>query len=333
MANSTNSSLQAKQFIESCNLFAEETDIVLGLPSEFYRTNYVIVLILNIVLTMFTISLNAVTIVTYTKSAQLKRKTPYFLIMLLSVNDLLVGLLGNTSFILVLIAIITGRTTCRVFVVFELAGFCVSSMSFCTLFQLNIERYLSIVHPLFHLTKVTKSKLLNMYITVWVFIIAFRLSFLAFGNVMNYVTSVSIAFTAGSTLYFYTVMLLKVRRRQRVAETRDAGKRNTAARVIQVRRTSQMNVSQNTKMAKSCGIVVATTYICFIPYAITCSVPKNNVVALLSIWSITLSFSSSSLNSLIFFWNNPILRKEAKQLLQNLYRNLTQVQEILQCAS
>ena len=70
------------------------------------------------------------------------------------------------------------------------------------------------------------------------------------------------------------------------------------------------------KMAKSCAIAVGLTLCCNVPFTITYSQPANDTLLLSVLWSVTISLSASSLNSLVFFWNNPILRAEAKKSLK-----------------
>ena len=303
--------------MKQCYLYEEEVQMVIGFPSNFYYLNHVIGLILNILLAILTVFLNSITILAYRKSAQLKSKKSYFLIMLLSVSDLLVGLVGNSSYILVLITIIINYPRCPIYYVYEFATFCTSGMSIITLFGLNIERYLSILHPFFHRTKVTKSKILKVILASWLFVITLRLSYWVFGRTLSLIASTMTVVMTCSTLYVYAAIYIRVRGRPRVTETRELRERKTETRVIRGR-INQIKNLQNTKMAKSCGIVVLFTYICYIPLAIVYSLPRSNIVSLLTIWSLTLGFAASSLNSLIFFWNNTTLRLEAKKLFQNI---------------
>ena len=297
--------------------FTHEIIMITGLPSNVYYINFIIGLLFNILLTVITIFLNSVTILAYARSAQLKSKKTYFLIMLLSVNDLLVGLFGNSSFVLILITIIIGYPRCKMYILFEFASFYPAALSVMTLFGLNIERYLSIIHPLYHRTKVTKSRLLKMLVGFWFLIITLRLSYLVLGRIMNIIISFVLVFIAFSTLYIYVSICIATRRRSRVAETRETEGRGTEPRVP-IGRTNQGDKLRNMKMTKSCAIVVAMAFACNVPFAFTHSLPTSNILTLLALWSITLSLSVSSLNSLVFFWKNPILRKEAKKLFRNI---------------
>ena len=90
-----------------------------------------------------------------------------------------------------------------------------------TLFGLDIERYLSIVHPFYHRTKVTKSKLLKILVCFWLLIVAIVVGILAFGEVMNLIIRFVLAFNALSTSYIYLAIYITAQRRQRVTEPRE----------------------------------------------------------------------------------------------------------------
>ena len=318
MANNSSHSAQGNQFLKACYLYEETVHMVTGFSSEIYYINYVIGLTFNIVLTILTISLNSITIVAYRKSSKLRSKKSFFFIMLLSICDVLVGHFGNTSYVLLLITTIIGYPRCPIYFLYEFSSFFTCSMSFVTLFCMNIERYLSILHPFYHLSKVTKSKLLKLILALWLFMITLRLSYLAFANITSVIVSVTIVVISSTTVYIYIAIWMKVRRRSRTREPREMETREATARVIE-ERTRQTNEQQNIKMAKSCAVVVALTYVCYIPFAVIFAFPKSNIVILLSLWTTTLGLSPSSLNSLVFFWNNPILRTEANKLFENIF--------------
>ena len=318
MVNSTDHSIHGNIVWEICYFYMEEIRMIAGFPSKVYYINLIAVLIFNIFLTVSTIFLNSVTILAYMKSAFLKSKKSYFLIMLLSVNDLLVGLFGNGSFVTVLVTILIGYRQCEIYIVLEFTAFCLTAMSITTLLGLNIERYLSILHPFYHHTKMTKSKLLKMVVSFWLLAITLRSFYVVFGNISNTLFSFVLAFIAVFTMYIYASIYIASRRRTRVPDMQTTEVRGTEVRGSEGR-TNQAYQMQNIKMAKSCAIVVGLTFICNIPYAVANSLPTSDILSLWALWSITIAFGSSSLNSLVFFWNNPVLRREAKiNLLKNL---------------
>ena len=308
MANMTDYSFSAAW--EKCSFHEYEIRVIKRFPSNAYYINYTILLVLNIFLVISTTFLNSVTILAYMKSALLKSKTSYFLIMLLSVNDLLVGVFANGSFVLIRVVTIIGYRKCEIYI---LAAFIVffTSMSIMTLFGLNIERYLSILHPFYHRTKVTKSKLLKMIVGSWLLVIVLSLSRFVFGKIMNKMSSTLLVFIAFLTLYIYAAIYITVRRRPRVTIARRTEEQATETEE-QEQRTNLTKWMQNIKMAKSCAIVVGLTYTCNVPFVVVVFFSTAN----LNPWCFTTMLSVSSLNSLVFFWGNPVLRQEAKKLFK-----------------
>ena len=102
-------------------------------------------------------------------SSHLNKKPSYLLIMLLSLDDLGVGLLCNTTFAIWIFADISGHKTCFIRFLSLMLSLVLSGSSFFILFLLNVERYLAIVHPIIHRIVVTKRKVLVAVITIWLF--------------------------------------------------------------------------------------------------------------------------------------------------------------------
>ena len=315
MDNSTDNSIGGSEFWDICYFYKEEVYILIGFPSKVYYINLIVVLAFNIFLTVSTICLNSVTILAYARSALLKSKKAYFLIMLLSVNDLLVGIVANGGFIFVLATVIIDYPKCEIYIVLESTAFCLAAMSVMTLFGLNIERYLSILHPFYHHTKVTKSKLFKVIVAFWFLVVALRLFYVVFGIIMNIIFSVFLFSIVFSTLYIYVSICIATRRQMRVPEMQATEIRGAEVRGATGRKNQACEM-QNIKMTKSCALVVSVTFLCNVPYAVSNSLPGSDVIKFWALWSITTQFCSSSLNSLVFFWNNPVLRKEAKRLFK-----------------
>lgn len=85
------------KFLQTCPVLKTEFEFAAVFPSREYYLNY-IYCVANVLLTFTTTFLNGVTLVAYWRSSQLKRKTTYFLVMLLLLNDLGVGLLSNPTY-------------------------------------------------------------------------------------------------------------------------------------------------------------------------------------------------------------------------------------------
>ena len=147
MAISNNDTFDGKKVWGVCHFYEDEIRMVVGFPSMAYYINYIIGLILNILLTISTIFLNSLTILAYMISPQLTSKKAYFLILLLSVNDLLVGLFGNTSYVLTLFTVVVEHPSCKIRILYNFAVFCSASMllipyiasTCCNMICINID--------------------------------------------------------------------------------------------------------------------------------------------------------------------------------------------------
>lgn len=102
--------------------------------SKVYLINFAVARAVNIVVIALTKLLNTATIITYWKSSQLRKKTSYFLVMLLSIIDLTNGVLGHTSFIAMLIKSFFGDPLrCHMLVTMQLIACYFASLSILTL--------------------------------------------------------------------------------------------------------------------------------------------------------------------------------------------------------
>ena len=85
-----------------------------NIPSQTYYISYVVGLICNTLLIISGIILNSATILAYWKSAQLRNKTPYFGVMLLSILEVTVAVVGNSIFVLSLAFTLYGNPNCTI---------------------------------------------------------------------------------------------------------------------------------------------------------------------------------------------------------------------------
>ena len=80
--------------------------------------------------------------------------------MIKSVTDLVMGLLCTPLFIFLLQSEITGRPNCVIFMIPKKLGVLVYVCCVVAMSTLNFEKYMAILHPLTHRTKVTRTSLL-----------------------------------------------------------------------------------------------------------------------------------------------------------------------------
>ena len=273
------------------------------------KVNHIIVCVVNVLLSFSTTILNATTVLVYWRSSQLRKKMSYFLIMLLSLSDLGIGTFCNPTFVILLLKDLRRDNNCPLYAVFYIVQFALFDMSFTMLFLLNLERYLGIVHPIFHRRKLTKFKLLTALFILWCLVAIAGCVLFIDERVGKVMLSIYLCLFLIFLTYIYARIFLRARE---VALNRIS--------VDGAGTKSKNAFLRNIKLAKSCLIIVGSTFVCFCPMAITISFWKlSSVGRILWSWSSTFVLSSSTINSAIFFWRNQILRSEAKKVLRQTF--------------
>ena len=292
---------------KSCVLYDTEFKRMVSFPSKPYFTNLVFVCITNILLAISTVCLNTMTILACWKSKELRRKKSYFLIALLSCNDLTIGVLASPSVVALTVKTLTQHFHCSASILLELTASGLIGISFTTLFLLNLERYLSIVHPFFHRAEVTKLRLFGIALVLWSLAILLMFSRFILDNVARYTRTIAIIVLVVLSVCMY-VCIFRTSRNTVQACCSHRELRNWAAKNM-----------LELKLAKSCAIVVCCSIVCFVPFSVTSLLrPRGNTVTFaVSLWCNTFAISGSSVNSVIFFWRNRVLRHQAKRILNS----------------
>ena len=267
-----------------------------------YYINHVICFEFNILIMVSSTVLNTITVLAYWKSSQLRKKTSYFLIMLLSLSDLGTALGSSSIYSIILLRDMLGYESPSLSLALITLIFVFSGMSYSILCVLNIERYLGIVHPLFHRNHVNKPRVLKGIIVLW-----FSNAIVGFITVLDPTVG---KFVVGTTNCLNLTILIVVYVKIFL----------TGGRTV-VGNTQQKAFLRKIKLAKSCLIVVVCCYVCFLPTALKQFLTHTRFVEIvLTSWTTILLFANSTLNSVIFFWRNQILRKEAKSILRQIFK-------------
>ena len=307
-----NHSVNEEAFEMSCNHFGKLQFVVPKLHSEKFLINHIFVISFNGILIIPTILLNAIAIITISKSSQLKSKCCYFIILVQFVIDLLVGVLGIPLFIVYLSSAVGGNKNCFT------ASFAYRSIalpiskSTITLAAMTMERYIAILHPYSYSNKITKKRLLICVGSGVLFAISGII--LAFTNMRQFAfcaTALEMLiffFTAFSSIKIYSVVKNLSRSPNKPHDVNAEGSI-----------TRKKVILQEIKHAKSCFIaVICFGLLCFLPIAI--AVPLYIKVDIrkweaMKDWVVTLGLLNSSVNSVIFFWTKKKLRNEAYETL------------------
>ena len=307
-----NSSDVQDDFEISCPIFGTTYFVITKLPSKHLLLNHVSGIVVSSILIIPTVLLNAIAIKTILRSSQLNSKPCYFIILLQSVIDLAVGVLGIPLFIFFLASGIGGFSNCFVSTLALQLTFLPVSVSGVTINVITLQRYLAILHPHFHRTKVTKKRLLIFEafgcVGVIIFIFFFR-------TAKNTARAVGIMLVFLFNAFAYTKIYLVVRKAARSQkQLQDLASDQKFTRLILF--------LQNIKQAKSSFMVVICFFILiFLPAAIAgpfyANADKFERLAII-IWINVLLQSNSSVNSVIFFWAHPLLKKDALKMLKNM---------------
>ena len=267
--------------------------------------------VVNGVFTLAGIFLNSVVIISLWKSSPaLRRKTCYFMILLLSCFDLSVVIVGHLTITLVAIIYWSSgyKTTLQMSEQITIAYIVLQAFAMCALLTVNIDRYLAIAHPIFHKTSVTKSRLLKLMLVLQLLILVAPIS-----CSIPYLWKLCHIVLAVLAASLATVMLFINGRMFVIA------RQNWTTPGVQ-RSTPTIEA----KRSHTCLVVIACFLICVSPLI------AHNVLRFRGItfhgmfhcWAITLATMNSSLNCAIFAWRNKTLYTEVKKTL-TAFKNFT----------
>ncbi len=299
-------------FIKHCTFLNEKFQVITHFPGdkEEYLINHLMLCIINSIMIFPTLFLNCLSAITILKNAQLKGKASYFLIAVQSVVDATIGLLALPSLVYIIASEIYGSPNCSAhFLVFK-AIYLFTALSVLTLLSMTFERYMGIFRPLSHRASLTNTRLLLAICTgtIWPFLsLIVSLIYPRFYKISSTVaTTLFLSFT----VYVYTKIWIAMTSRRRAI----------ARGVYCATQPSDLNERQKmekeTKLAKSCFLVVVCCVICLLPLSMNSLYQNLDIFRsrIAYLWSLTLLMFNSVLNSLIFFWRNPLLVKSAMAL-------------------
>ena len=307
--------LSEEQEFMMCNIFGTKYAFITKFPSHSLYINHIIVLVVNSILVIPTILLNAVSIMTISKSSQLKSKPCYFIILIQSAADLVVGVLGIPLYLANLSGEIRGDSNCVVAVLAHRLSRITVGISTLILFGMTLERYIAVLHP-YSYSRVTKKKILIFA--------CFAAKGVVFVAILSSAIRVlrSIFITATVTLFFIFATFVYTRIYLVVIKMVDSQNKRHSVAVTEEKLTRKKRFFQEIKQAKSCFLVVMCYSILSL-FPVTLAfifVIKGNQFEVRTIyaWTTTLGMLNCGANSLIFFWTKTMLRREAVKMLKSV---------------
>ena len=280
--------------------------------------NTVFLCVLNALLMVVGIFLNVVVIVSMWTSIHLKKKLCYFTILVLSCFDLAVVFITHPILISSTILWSMEKYEAEFEFMRKQTSILLGGFSMFALLTLNIERFLALTCPFSHQSLVTKRKLtifLSILITIEVALLPLYYYFK-----MNKIFNIFIAVFLTIALLIFIYMNYKM---LVIAKLKRKDKRLAASKILPTYHQGKKKLKINLKNISTCSLAVGCFFSCSVPqliYSIWRSTSwaslNDRNATLFSIWSNTFVCINSTLNCVIFFWRNSILRREGIKVLK-----------------
>ena len=263
---------------------------------------------LNTIFFFSGVILNTLVIITILKSTQLRKKLCNFMIIVLSCCDLLAVVTYNSVLQLSFIIRFTEEnelyTKLKLYWHFMTLPACLSML---TLMVMCIERYLGVYYPIFHKASVTRRKLLTL---LAIFMILSTTLVVISANEL--VISVPVATTIFMAFFsppfiFFNYKLFKISRKMRRQNATSA----------ENRRATRLRNINTCLLAVACFVVLTVSLSFWVVFSLLEGSTSDNA-RLSLVWGTTILVMNCSLNSLIFFWKNIVLRVEGIKIIKKI---------------
>ena len=300
-------------YIENCVWQNVESTFIVRFPSWPYYMSHLVCFIFTIIQTLLTVFLNYLAVHALCKSSQLRRKTTLFLVLLLSVNDLAIGIIADPVLLLHFGRELSGAKDCFGSTLKKVILDTLSGISVAIFLVLNGEIYLSIIHPIFHKIKITNRRVLKILFVVVIisilrsYLFAFHINKIA----AKFFVTIFLVLTLLVLTFIHMKISMAVYKRRRVGFQGNVQSSNMS---------QSKSFLHGVREAKSCLLVLFCTVICYLPAVIEDSMMNNGtfMVVVFNPWRNSSVLSASFLNCIVFFWRNAILRKEAKNIFRSI---------------
>ena len=230
------------------------------------------------------------------------------MIMVLSCFDFLVAITNHPLIIVHLVFALNEEYFLTVTEIYRCFSSLSIGFSIVALLVMNIERYLGVYYPFFHRTSVTRRRLLTLLAVLCILPIVRTVI-----SLNDSVISFPVVFLIFSAIIFLPIVfinykLFKISRKRR----RD----NTAS---PEEPTSHVNL----KKIHTCLLAVACLVLMYTPASVLVAIrlaekSTSQNTSVFEFWAATVACTNSTLNCLIFFWKNDVLRIEGKKVLKTL---------------
>lgn len=293
-------------------------------PSETYINITIAACVINAIFLVLGFTLNLLVVVIFSSCQQLRSKLTFFPILVLCSVDLATVVVVHSLFLLQAVAEIRKTPKCSYKVAYFSALYIFPGMSGSTLLLMNIERYISIVRPLWHFRNDRKKqKFMCACVLCWLLMLANLTCRLFKPSYSKAFTMAGVSIACLITLFIY-VSIFYVARNRRCLRVNE----ETNAHITQETSGNRTNFLHDLKIAKMYFLVVILSFICYLPIGIVVFATKypwrenearRTLLAQVYTWANTFLSINSSLNCLVFFWANARFREEARKLWKRVF--------------
>ena len=310
------------RYTEECSIAGYMYPIIVEFPSSKYDVNLLVTSVACCILIFPVVLLNGTTVLTIFKSNQLKGKVCHIPVLIQSLADLSVGLLTLPLFAYLHLTEVYGTPDCVPSFVLSSIAFIPWGLSLASLCALTFERYMGIIYPIVRLNYVAK-RMFQIY-SCCVLLVTIVIVPLAVVSAIFYYIFCAVYAIIPFLLHTFCYTRIFISTRKRLHKMYTMRKTIQSEANNSPNHVQKRNSAKEMKLAKSCALVVGTFYVCCIPgevlniyYLERDFITYRVVIA----WYAVALGVNSILNSVIFFWTRPILRKEAFKVLKSIFSN------------
>ena len=279
---------------------------------SYHFINLIFIFALSVFFFFSGICLNSLVILSFWRSIQLRKKSCYFMIMVLSCCDLLSILTASPLMGLITISWLTGRlaenarwayTSIRATYVFPV-------FSLLALLVMNFNRYLATCYPIFHRTSVTKRRLLTLLAILIIAEVILRVMSVNDLLISDQMHDVILSVLFVPAMIFFNYKLILVVRKIR----------KNKGMLPEIKKTFSLKHVSSCLLAVACVVVFSIPLCVYIGLSIHSKETPYTLdnANLAAFWARTMALMNCTFNCLIFYWKNKVLRTEGLKVLKSL---------------
>ena len=282
------------------------------------KFNIVLLFLVNAFFAFAGTILNSVVIMSLWNS-QLRRKLCYFMIFILACFDLPVVVVFHTIIILEIFS----RNHTEAWFIYIVQLLPSSPIAYLLM---TLERYLALVHPFFHERSITKSRLMAAFVLFQLPFAALPIGKLKLSSDVIFPISnalFAVIVLSICTLNFKLFYIAKTIRKRANVTLGNLDGSNSEQRNVE-RKKFKVTFSILKKIS-TCLLAVLCLFICHVPVIVNIGLDmrqahlRDENTFILNLWIVTFIALNSSLNCLIFFYKNSVLRRHGQMFLKKCF--------------